>query len=138
MIEVAATLDPRIALLVHAALAAATVGLVLAVAFVLRERGGPGAGYGIYESGAPDVEPATATVPTSYFLVAAAFVIFDVEAAILFAWAVSAAEAGWSGLVAAGVFIAILLAALAYLSADGALDIGPRPRNRAAAPGGQP
>lgn len=130
MFEWAASLDPRVALAIHVALALATVVAVLAVAAVLRERRPPGAGFGIYESGAPDVAAPTQPVPVAYFLIAAFFVIFDVEVAILFTWAIAAAEAGWTGLVSAGVFIGVLLAALVYLWTDGALDVGPR-----AAPG---
>jgi NADH-quinone oxidoreductase subunit A len=56
--------------------------------------------------------------------------IFDVEAALLFAWAGAAREVGRPGLIAATVFVALLLAALAYLWADGALDTGPKRRAR--------
>jgi len=55
-------------------------------------------------------------------------VVFDMEAAILFAWAVAAREAGLAGLFEAALFIAVLLAALGYLWADGALDFGPKAR----------
>lgn len=44
------------------------------------------------------------------------------EAAILFAWAVAARDAGWLGLIEAAVFIGVLLLALVYLWLDGALD----------------
>jgi NADH-quinone oxidoreductase subunit A len=63
-----------------------------------------------------------------YFLIAVFFMIFDVEVALLFAWAVAATEVGRDGLIAATVFIAVLLAALAYLWMDGALETGPQVR----------
>jgi len=50
----------------------------------------------------------------------------------IFAWAVSAREAGWAGYVEVVVFIAILVAALVYLWRLGALDWQP-PRGRRAA-----
>lgn len=50
------------------------------------------------------------------------FVIFDMEAVFLFAWAVALRESGWAGFIEAAIFIAVLLAALLYLSALGALD----------------
>ncbi len=56
------------------------------------------------------------------------FVIFDVEALYLFAWAVSVRESGWAGLIEATVFIAILLAGLVYLWRIGALDWAPASR----------
>ena len=63
-----------------------------------------------------------------FYLVAMLFVIFDVEALYLFAWAVSVRESGWAGLIEATVFIAILLAGLVYLWRVGALDWAPSSR----------
>ena len=60
-----------------------------------------------------------------FYLVAMLFVIFDVEALFLFAWAVSVRESGWAGLIEATLFIAILLAGLVYLWRIGALDWAP-------------
>lgn len=126
MTDLTTSLDARAALAIHAVLAIAVVAAILVVAALVREKRAKGAGLGLYESGAPGVAPAAHMVPTTYFLVAAAFVIFDLEAAILFAWAVAAPAAGWPGLVSAAIFVAILLAALVYLWADGALEVGPR------------
>ena len=58
------------------------------------------------------------------------FVIFDLEAAFLYAWATAVRAAGWSGYIVMLLFIAALLAALAYLWRAGALDWGPHPRPR--------
>jgi NADH-quinone oxidoreductase subunit A len=67
-------------------------------------------------------------VEVPYFLIAVFFMIFDVEVALLFTWAVAAAPLGRTGLYAASVFIVLLLAAVAYLWMDGALETGPLPR----------
>lgn len=124
-------LDPRAALAIHVVAAIVTVGAVLVVAKVLRTPGAPKDTWGIYESGAPAFAAANAPVPTSYFQIAAFFVIFDFEAAVLYTWALTAAEAGVQGLIAAAVFIIVLLLALAYLWLDGALDVGARPAGSA-------
>jgi NADH-quinone oxidoreductase subunit A len=50
------------------------------------------------------------------------FVIFDLEAVFLFAWAVAVRETGWTGYAEALLFITVLLATLAYLWRVGALD----------------
>jgi NADH-quinone oxidoreductase subunit A len=50
------------------------------------------------------------------------FVIFDLEGVFIFAWVVAARELGWAGYREILVFIAILMAALAYLWRLGALD----------------
>ncbi|MBY6202556.1 NADH-quinone oxidoreductase subunit A [Maritalea mobilis] len=124
-------LDPRASLAIHAVAAIATVAAVLGLAKVLRTPGVPKDNWGIYESGAPADAAAKAPVPTAYFQIAAFFVIFDFEAAVLYTWALTAAEAGVGGLLAAAVFIVVLLVALAYLWLDGALDVGARPAGSA-------
>jgi NADH-quinone oxidoreductase subunit A len=53
------------------------------------------------------------------------FVVFDLEAVFLYAWAVAAREAGWAGYVEMVIFVAILFAGLVYLWRLGALDWGP-------------
>ena len=50
------------------------------------------------------------------------FVIFDIEALFLYAWAVSVRESGWAGFIEAFVFIFVLLAGLVYIWKLGALD----------------
>ncbi len=57
-----------------------------------------------------------------FYLVAIFFVIFDIEAIFIFAWAIAFRESGWNGYVEILVFIAVLVAALAYLWRIGALD----------------
>jgi len=55
-------------------------------------------------------------------------VIFDLEAVFVYAWAVSAREAGWAGYIEMLIFLGILVAALAYLWRLGALDWAPKAR----------
>ena len=57
-----------------------------------------------------------------FYLLAIFFVIFDMESVFLFAWSVALQESGWSGFIEALIFIGVLLAALIYLWAIGALD----------------
>src|SRR3989344_5871590 len=81
-----------------------------------------------FESGMLPVGSARLRLSAKFYLVAMLFVIFDVEALFLFAWAVSVRESGWAGLIEATVFIAILLAGLVYLWRIGALDWAPQGR----------
>ncbi|MBB3184442.1 NADH-quinone oxidoreductase subunit A [Halomonas fontilapidosi] len=60
-----------------------------------------------------------------FYRVAMLFVIFDIEAVFLFAWAVTVREVSWTGFAGAAVFIAILLAGLVYDSRVGVLDWAP-------------
>ncbi|BBP82955.1 NADH-quinone oxidoreductase subunit A [Pseudomonas sp. No.21] len=81
-----------------------------------------------FESGMLPTGSARLRLSAKFYLVAMLFVIFDVEALFLFAWAVSVRESGWAGLIEATIFIAILLAGLAYLWRIGALDWAPEGR----------
>jgi NADH-quinone oxidoreductase subunit A len=81
-----------------------------------------------YESGIVHAGTARFRFSAKYYLVAMFFVIFDLEAVFVFAWAVSAREAGWAGYIEMLVFLGILVAALVYLWRLGALDWAPRPR----------
>jgi NADH-quinone oxidoreductase subunit A len=56
------------------------------------------------------------------------FVIFDLEAAFLFAWAVALREIGWAGYLEGLIFIGVLVAALAYLWRSGGLVFTFRPQ----------
>jgi NADH-quinone oxidoreductase subunit A len=80
-----------------------------------------------YESGLPPTGTATLRFPVHFYIVALAFLIFDLEAAFLFAWAVAVREVGWLGYIELFVFIVMLFAGLVYLWAKGALDWGATP-----------
>lgn len=75
-----------------------------------------------FESGIVSVGSARYHVTIPFYLVAILFVIFDLEAVFLFAWAISLRESGWPGFIEVIIFIAILIAALIYLWRIGALD----------------
>ncbi len=77
-----------------------------------------------YESGIVPTGSARLRLPIQYYLAAMLFVIFDVEAVFVYAWAVAVPETGWLGFGEIAVFIGILLAALAYLWRVGALNWG--------------
>lgn len=81
-----------------------------------------------YESGILGTGSARQRFSVKFYLVAMLFVIFDIEAVFLFAWAVSVREVGWTGFWGAAVFIFILLAGLIYDSRVGALDWTPTGR----------
>ena len=58
------------------------------------------------------------------------FVIFDIEALFLYAWAVSVRESGWAGFIEVFIFITVLLVGLIYIWRLGALDWSPEARRR--------
>jgi NADH-quinone oxidoreductase subunit A len=81
-----------------------------------------------YESGIVGVGSARLRFPVKFYLVALFFVIFDMEAVYLFAWAIAFRDLGWVGYAGALAFIATVAAALVYLWGLGALDWGPSRR----------
>jgi len=83
-----------------------------------------------YESGMPLTGSARLRLSADFYLLAVFFVVFDLEAAFIFVWAVAVRELGWAGYLEVCVFIAVLVVALIYLWRVGALDWGPRARSR--------
>ncbi len=77
-----------------------------------------------YEGGIAVTGSARVRMSAQYYLVAMLFVVFDLEAAFLFAWAVAARELGWTAYLEVLVFTGVLIATLAYLWRAGALDWG--------------
>ncbi len=75
-----------------------------------------------YECGFPAFEDARSQFDVRFYLVAILFIIFDLEAAYLFPWAVSLDQIGWAGWVTMMVFLAELSLGLVYAWKKGALD----------------
>ncbi len=100
------------------------VSVMLGLSWVLGERRRAGASGEPYEGGIVAEGSARGRISVGFYLVAMLFVIFDLEAVFLFAWAVAVPETGWAGFAEALIFVAFLAAALAYLWRLGALDWG--------------
>ncbi len=75
-----------------------------------------------YECGFPAFEDARSQFDVRFYLVAILFIIFDLEAAYLFPWAVSLDTIGWAGWATMMVFLAELGIGLVYAWKKGALD----------------
>ena len=75
-----------------------------------------------YECGFPAFEEPRSQFDVRFYLVAILFIIFDLEAAFLFPWAVSLDQIGWAGWVTMMVFIFELVLGLVYAWKKGALD----------------
>ncbi|HEV2500072.1 MAG TPA: NADH-quinone oxidoreductase subunit A [Terriglobia bacterium] len=101
---------------------------MLGLSYVLGERHSERATGAPYESGIVSEGSAHVRFSARFYLVAMFFVVFDLEAVFIFAWAVSAKETGWPGYFEVLVFVGILVATLIYLWRLGALDFGARRR----------
>jgi len=75
-----------------------------------------------YECGFPAFEDARSRFDVRFYLVAISFIVFDLEAAFLFPWAVSLGQTGWVGWGGMMLFLFILAVGLAYEWKKGALD----------------
>jgi NADH-quinone oxidoreductase subunit A len=100
------------------------VGGMLFLSYVLGQRHKERATGEPYESGIVSTGTAHIRFDVKFYLVAMFFVIFDLEAVFIFAWAVSLKEAGWAGYIEMLFFIGILVAALVYIWRLGGLDWG--------------
>jgi NADH-quinone oxidoreductase subunit A len=75
-----------------------------------------------YECGFPAFEDSRSQFDVRFYLVAILFIVFDLEAAFLFPWAVTLDSTGWLGWGAMMVFLAELGLGLAYAWKKGALE----------------
>jgi NADH-quinone oxidoreductase subunit A len=75
-----------------------------------------------YECGFEAFEDARMKFDVRYYLVAILFILFDLEIAFLFPWAVSLHEVGLTGFVAVSIFLAVLVVGFAYEWKKGALE----------------
>ena len=99
---------------------------MLSISWVLGERHKEHATDEPFESGMPITGTARQRLTAKFYLVAMFFVIFDLEAVFIIAWALAARPLGWAGYIEILIFIGVLLAALVYLWRLGALDWGTR------------
>ena len=75
-----------------------------------------------YECGFEAFEDARMKFDVRYYLVAILFILFDLEIAFLFPWAIVLQDIGWFGLVSMFVFLGILVVGFIYEWKKGALE----------------
>ncbi len=75
-----------------------------------------------YECGFEAFEDARMKFDVRYYLIAILFILFDLEIAFLFPWAVALKEIGFIGFIDMMIFLAILVAGFAYMWIKGAID----------------
>ena len=75
-----------------------------------------------YECGFDAFENARMPFDVRYYLVAILFIVFDLEIAFVFPWAVVFRELGLFGLIEIGTFPVLLVVGLAYVWKRGALE----------------
>jgi len=121
------------AIAVYVTVTFAIIGIMLLGSWLLGGRAWGRAKEEPFESGVLGAGSTRLRLSAKFYLVAMFFVIFDLEAVFLFAWAISVRESGWPGFIEALVFISILVASLAYLWRIGGLEWAPDGRRKLAA-----
>lgn len=94
----------------------------LLVSYLLAPRQPIGVKHEPYECGEETIGPSWIHFNVGYYLFALIFLVFDVEAAFLFPWAVVLREVGIIGLVEAGIFVLVLIVGLIYAWKRGVLE----------------
>ena len=82
-----------------------------------------------YECGMPPVGDARERQSVKFYLVAMIFLLFDIEVAFLYPWAMALRSLGWNAFVQVLLFMALLLAGYVYVWRKGALDWGEEKRS---------
>jgi len=115
-------LESYVPLLIFVLIVLGLVGALVTLSFVL----GPSKPYKTklapYESGIIPDTPAHRRMSVRFYLTAMLFIIFDVEAVFFYPWAVLLRQLKWFGLIEMGVFVGILLVALAHIWRKGGLE----------------
>lgn len=118
------------AVLLAAGFAILLGGVLLGLSMFLGKIGGAQIGgarkLSPYESGVPLLDRSHKRLSIAFFLIAIDFIVFDLEAAFLYPWALVMRAGGWPLFWAVMVFIALILVGYVYIWKKGGLDLGPR------------
>ncbi len=124
--NVLVTLSPwepgLLALIIYSLMVFGLVGLLLFCCSFLGDRKDNPEKRMPYESGVIPTGPARLSYPVSFYRVAVFFLIFDVESAFIFSWAVSFQKLGWAGWFQVTAFIVLLVLGLFYVWKKGGLN----------------
>jgi NADH-quinone oxidoreductase subunit A len=114
--------------LVYTGAVLAVVAIMITLSWILGEKHKEKLTNEPYESGIPPTGNARLRFSSHFYLIAIFFVIFDLDAVFILAWAISFRDLGIPGYLGILVFIGILLAVLVYEIGIGSLDFGPSGR----------
>ncbi len=112
--------------LVYAMAVFLIAGIMIGLSHILGERHKDKLTDEPFESGIPPTGSARLRFSSHFYLIAIFFVIFDLDAVFILAWAISFRELGLAGYIGIVVFIGLLIAVLVYEIGIKALDFGPK------------
>jgi NADH-quinone oxidoreductase subunit A len=109
-------------LLVALGLAAVMAGTILLLNSLLGPKLRTRRKLEIYESGVALLDSSHKRISIQFFVIAMIFILFDVEIAFIYPWALVFKEAGWPLFLEMLSFLAVLAVGYAYIWKKGALD----------------
>lgn len=109
-------------LLLFTGLAAILVGAGLLASYLVAPHRPNALKNSPYECGEPTLGQSWVQFNVGYYLFGLLFLVFDVEAAFLYPWAVVFRQVGLSGLVEMGIFLLVLIVGLIYAWRKGVLE----------------
>jgi len=115
-------LENYLPVLIFIVVGIAVGGVMIAIGFILAPHRPDEEKLSPYECGFEAFEDARAKFDVRYYLVAILFIIFDLEIAFLFPWAVVLEEIGYFGYSAMAIFLGILVIGFIYEWKKGALE----------------
>jgi NADH-quinone oxidoreductase subunit A len=115
-------LDNYLPILIFIIVGLAIGGIMIALGFILAPNRPYSEKLSPYECGFEAFEDSRMKFDVRYYLVAILFIIFDLEIAFLFPWAIVLDNIGWFGYIAMSVFLGILVIGFIYEWKKGALE----------------
>lgn len=115
-------LENYLPILVFIGLGVGIATLLIIVGSLISPRHPDPAKLSQYECGFEPFGDARLKFDVRYYLVAILFIIFDLEVAFLFPWAILLKDMAWSGVIAMGIFLALLVIGFIYEWKKGALE----------------
>ncbi len=115
-------LESYLPVLIFLAVATVIGAVLITLGFLLGPQRPDAEKLSPYECGFEAFEDTRMRFDVRYYLVAILFIIFDLEIAFLFPWAVSLDAIGGFGLLSMGVFLAVLVVGFVYEWKKGALE----------------
>ncbi len=109
-----AVFSPQWPLLVYVFAVLGLIGIMIGLSYILGQRHKEKATDEYFESGILHTGTSQIRFTAHFYLIALFFIIFDLEAAFIIAWAIAFKEVSWVGFWGAFIFIAILMIVLVY------------------------
>ena len=111
-----------VAILIYFVIALALAGIILGLSFVFAKQKADPEKISAYECGFDPFDDARGRFDIQFYLVAILFIIFDLEVAFLFPWALTLSKIGLFGFWSMMIFLIILTIGFVYEWKKGALD----------------